>query len=374
MVRLESLNFVLKEITTFVVTYNIAEITASSQSYIDSLSNAPSNRMVENAISFYREFIPVFKMFDTTLWTDDELNILDILNLNNILGRNKDTMLSQFINGIISGRDYSNALTHMRAFNSLLPPITFAVQTYDHLKIFDIDNIADRQTSYDESIIEINFNNGVVIDDFKDAKEQMSDWYLIIEAYSRLLSEDRSDFEIVGFSKNSPTTVKVKAKIEIVAAMIIFSTAIVELATEYLKHAQTIKQIENSPLLTKDDIDIHLKLYRDRLEESTQKSIEKLVSENVEKRYLEHESKHDIHNVVNKGIRKQFNFYVNGGNVNFHIESDNNKEILDGYELKKNELIKSSEILKLNPKQKLIEENYDPPLDDKEETGNLKDL
>lgn len=183
------------------------------------------------------------------------------------------------------------------------------------------------------AIIEIDFLGKTELVDFMKMKEQMSNWFLIIEGYSRIEDLDRENYKIVSIETNSPTKIRVLTLITATATIIGVTADLLDIEEKLMKDRNTIEYIKNNPL---SESEIQIKFTEDA-EQKLQKKIDEKINQIVEEKM---KNKHpegnqgDIKNALTKSIQLQHDFIVNGGEVNFYLgdnSEDNDKKLLEEY-------------------------------------------
>lgn len=293
------------------------------------------------------KIIEIVSTIDLSMWNSEHEYISEKLGIFHLIGENgrkhfEDLKLQMQNNMTLLPNLIQSTITEL---NSLK---TKPTQFLNLLNTFDLkSNI--KLLEEDEGIIEITFDGGVAIEDFKEAKDQMNDWFLIIEGYVRLLGVTREDFEIINISKNSPTKFKIKTTLKNTALVLTIITSVLLIEKTVLENKLMIEQLKHNNLVP--DVEVQ-KAFIESAEKNIDAKIEVGIDKIVKQKLLEYnigENSGDVEINLKKGIQNQYNFVVNGGTVNVYtidgklkneiITLENTKEdirlIKDAYENQK---------------------------------------
>ena len=195
---------------------------------------------------------------------------------------------------------------------------TKTTQFFNLVKPFEItSNI--KSLNKDEGIIEIVFDGGVSIDDFKEAKDQMNDWFLIIEGYARLLGVTREDFEIINISKNSPVNFKIKTTLKNTTLFLSIITSVLLIEKTVLENKLMIEQLKHNNLVPDSEIQrTFIETAEKNIDSKIEAGINSIVSNKL-KEYKIDKNNGDIETNFKKGVQNQYNFVVNGGTVSVNV-------------------------------------------------------
>lgn len=201
-----------------------------------------------------------------------------------------------------------------------------------------------------EGIIEISFDGNVSIDNFKDAKEQMNDWFLTIEGYARLANVRREDFEIICITKNSPAKFKIKTTLSNTVLVLSIVTSILSVEKTIIENRLMIDKLKQNALIADSDFQKQfIEMSEKHLDEKVNSEIEKIVNQKMEEHKAAEPANGDVRTNLSKSIHNQYNFIVNGGNVSIQVlngevskdveklnkTKDELKQIKDAYENQK---------------------------------------
>lgn len=299
------------------------------------LATNPQNSLPQ-AMTIIDKIISLVTKVNTALWTADHEYVADKLEIANLIGekgrRYFEDIKSQLQSNPAAAANIIQTLT--AEVNKLR---TKPTQFLTLLQPFEL-NSNIKLINEKEGIIEITFDGDVAIDDFKEAKVQMNDWYLIIEGYARLLDVRREDFEIISISKSSPAKFKIKTTIKNAGLVLGIVSSLLLIEKTVLENRLMIEKLKQNNLVP--DTEIQKRFIEDaekHIEEKIKDGIDKLVEQKLKEHNVQ-EGNGDIKNNLAKGIENQYNFIINGGNVNIHvIDGQMNKQV-EALEKTKDEL------------------------------------
>ncbi len=288
-------------------------------------------------------------------WTTDQEDVLKKLDISNLVGENGRKYLTDIKNQIDSAPSNAQAIIQgaIQELNKLRAKPN---QVFTMLQPFSMQETVSILNN-SEGVLEIVFDGKVSINDFGEAKEQMEDWFIIIEGYARLLGVRREDFEIISISKNSPSKFKIKTTLTNVTLVLGIITAVLHIEKTILENKLMIEKLKQNPIIS--DSTFH-KQYIEKATQEIENKVKEGIDKIVEDKIQEHpipENNGDIKASLSKGIQYQYNFIVNGGNVNIHV--------IDGQVQQQVEKLENSKI-----ELKQIKENYENQKALNENNGN----
>jgi len=307
---------VVKEIETVA---NNPKLVAEIQNLSRSQTNTAGQVISQNINQIIDNIKKLIDTIDTSLWTNEHWGVAKILGVEKVIGPKG----SKYLDDI-----KASILTNPASRVSLIATLTADLnalrakpkQLSTLLNDFDIkSNIL--KISEEEGIIEIKFDGKVEIEDFKEAKDQMNDWFIIIEGYARLLNIPRQEFEIIGISKNSPTTFKLKTSLKNVGLVLGVLTSLLMIQRSYLDNQLLLEKLRQTSLGPDAE---GQKQFIENAEKHIEKEINEKIEALVDKKMTEYnieENKGDIKASLSKGIENQYNFINNGGNINIYINN-----------------------------------------------------
>lgn len=241
--------------------------------------------------------------------------ILDVYGFSKILGKNfknyRELIVNNILNEPVTAQIQIQQLT-TEINNLRTKPAKILAQ------IQPISSIEIKPTlKKNEGIIEVTFVEGVSIDNFADAKTLMSDWFLIVDGYSRVLGIQKTDFEIISITKASPTKIKIKSIATGTALALSIVTGLLQLEQRIVGNKVIIEQIRQNPI-AQDSAKVYIKDIEKSMKDEIAKEIERLVEEKVKEHKIA-DRNGDIKTSLKKGIEKQYNFIVNGGEINIYL-------------------------------------------------------
>jgi len=256
---------------------------------------------------------------DTSLWTKEYWEIAKVFRVDKLLGPqgNKylDNIKAELASNPINKNNIISALvTELNALRT--KPKQFETLLSDFGIVPNIEKISEN-----EGIIEITFEGKVEIEDFKEAKDQMNDWFLIIEGYARLLNVPRQEFEIINISKNSPTTFKLKTSLKNVGLFLGIVSSLLVIQRSYLDNQLLLEKLRQTTLSPDTD---GQRQFIENAEKHIQTEIDAKIKALVDKKLAEYnieENTGDVKTSLTKGIVNQYNFINNGGNINVYISN-----------------------------------------------------
>lgn len=274
----------------------------------------------------------------TDVWTREQQEVIEKLGIKNLTGSNAKSYFENIKVQIQTNPVVSSSLIQS-VYTELNQIIAKSTQLFSILQPFGIKP-STQEINQDEGIIEITFEGKVAIDDFKKAKDQMNDWFIIIEGYARLLGVTREEFEIISMSKNSPSKFKIKTTLKNTALVLGIITSLLLIEKTYLENRLMIEKLKQTSLIPDSLKQKELIEEAEKhLNEKIQKDIDQLVEKTVKEHNIQ-EGNGDIQNNLAKGIENQYNFIINGGNVNIQVLDEKVKQQVDTLEKTKNELKK----------------------------------
>lgn len=265
----------------------------------------------------------IIDTIDTSLWTTEHWEIARILGIDKLLNPQGDLYFNQIKNSLTHNpTNRASIISSLTQDLNILKtkPKQFATLLND----FDItSNI--QKISEEEAIIEIKFDGKVEIEDFKEAKDQMNDWFFIIEGYSRLLNVPRQEFEIIGITKNSPTTFKLKTSLKNVGLVLGVITSLLAIQRAYLDNQLLLEKIRQTSLTPNAEAQQQfIQEAESHMQNEIDAKINTLIDQKI-KEYNAEENNGDIKASLSKGIENQYNFIIKGGDVKIYISNEGMK-------------------------------------------------
>lgn len=278
------------------------------------------------------------KKVNTALWTADHYDVADRLEIGDLIGEKGENHFSSLNETLAANpRIWPSVLNKIK--NDLTRLKTKPFMLLSLLEPFKLESsieVLDENTG----IIEITFDGKVAIDDFKEAKEQMSDWFLIIEGYAKLLNTTREDFEIFSITKSSPAKIKVKTTLTNVSLFLSIAVSLVTIEKTYLDRKMLIENLKEHDITS--DQTIKEKFLEDaekKFTEMVNQEINKVVDQKIKECKVP-DGNGDIKNNFSKGVHNQYNFINNGGSINIQVINGQLKEQVDSLEKTKDEVRK----------------------------------
>jgi hypothetical protein len=295
-----------------------------------------SSAAVQQTIPILDRIIKILSGIEIGTWAFDNELIAEKLDIKGIVGENG----RQFIENIKT-QIQNNPATGTSLINSVITELnklrTKPIQLASLLQPFVINTTLE-VINKDEGIIEITFDGKVSITDFKEAKDQMNDWFLTIEGYARILDERREDFEIIGISKSSPAKFKIKTKLKNVALVVSIVTNLLMVEKTVLENRLMIQKLKEQ-ILT-NDVDLQRKFIEEaekNINVKINEGIDRIVNDKM-KEYNIAEGEGDVRNNFAKSVQNQYNFVINGGNIDIHVIGGELKQEVQTLEKTKVEL------------------------------------
>lgn len=250
-----------------------------------------------------------------TEYTEEEIALIKSFNLDKFFGKsgvdyissiqkqlqttgqNAQSLMQTFVNELNQAKNRPNQI-----FNALLP-------------------LQGTTTNINKSdgIIEVVFDGKVQISNISDGKEQIGDWFLIIDGYAHLFNVRREDFEIISISKGSPTRIKFKTKIEIAASILAIIASIISIEQQYASDRIMVEQLKSRILVSDSLQQQFMKEAEERLSKNVEREINRIVDNKVQEQRIDTKTRSDIVSSFQKGVEKQYNFIINGGDVKFYL-------------------------------------------------------
>jgi hypothetical protein len=276
-----------------------------------------SSQNAQNVINILNNLQQIIASIDTTLWTSEHKYVSEKLGIAKFMGSD-GTLYFENIKNQILANPTSTSVLITNLYTELNNFRTKPKQFLTILKDFDL-NFNIETLNENEGVIEIVFDGKVDIEDFKDAKDQMNDWFYIIEGYSRLLGVPREEFEIINISKNSPAKFKIKTTLKNTATVLGIVTSVVVIQQHLIQNQLLIEKLRETEMGPDKEAQEQI---INNWESHLQKQIDEKIETLVEKKLNQYEVENDrgeIKNVLSKGIHNQYNFIVNGGTVNIKV-------------------------------------------------------
>lgn len=302
-----------------------------------------------------QQLVALRAMFDKHNFFDaTQLGILKSSGLDKMYGKNAIELIDEVINQVKQRPTNSSQLwtTFYNEYNTLKN------QTGALINVLKPFIPAEDKIPSDYGVIEINFTRKTELVDFFKTKEQLTNWFYIIEGYSRLEGISREEYRIISISTNSPTKLTVMVVLTAITSIISVTADLIEIEEKFLKDRNTIENIRQSPLT---DGELHEKFIKDA-EATLLKKVAEKVNEIVSKRVREKNIENgngDISNALTKSVQVEHDFIVNGGEVNFYLgdnSSPENTKLLESYNAN---IQKIKEIRDSIEKMKFIENSKD---------------
>ena len=350
---LEDLNFVVRQIEKFIEDEGLREELKSSELRLNEVKKGTyTQSQLKKVLAYNNILIKKIQLFETILWSDQEVSLLDKLGFENLFGSQSKEFLSSrysihYIDGAKLIRDIETINEELRKGIKMLE---ISTNLFDQLGL-----IEEEVTPQDDDfgIVEIIFDNNVSIDNFDDARSQMKSWYLIIEGYSRLLNIPREEFVIVGFSKNSPTKIKVQVKIDVAEIIAAVGNFVLGAYGMYLTTVKSIDALESSVFISNEVKVQMVDVARKDLDAGIKTHIQEIVDKEIDNRLKDRKDKEEVRVALTKGLTQQFNFTQHGGSINLYVGGNEQSDEIKQFEKTKQEI----QLLERGvSKQKLIED------------------
>lgn len=297
--------------------------------------------LFQSIIKVVEQLILIANTFQFNTWKTEQIELLEKLDYDAILGTKGKQRLESFI--INARREqpsvksdieaYYNDYTRFKNSPSQLKSILTSLKL----------NIEDIELGDEEGIIEITFSNKVDVNNFTDAREQMSDWFFIFEGYARLLDVRNEDFEIISIIKQSPTKVKVKTALKHTISILTIISSILVIERSIIERQHLIEQLKIQSITSDKELQNKLvEQAESELQKDIDNKIEKLVDEKLKEHGIdiEKDAKGDVKSSLKKGIHNQYSFIVNGGDVKIQIGDGNYQAEVASLETKKEDVKK----------------------------------
>lgn len=276
-----------------------------------------NSQNTQNIINTLNNLQQIISSIDTTLWTSEHRYVSEKLGITKFIGSDGTLYFENIKNQILTN-PASTATLVTNLYTELNNFRTKPKQFLTILKDFDLNFNIEILTE-NEGVIEIVFDGKVDIEDFKDAKDQMNDWFYIVEGYSRLLGVPREEFEIINITKNSPARFKIKTTLKNTVTVLGIITSVLVIQQHLIQNQLLIEKLRETEM--GPDKESQTQIIND-WESHLQKQIDEKIETLVEKKLNQHNVENDrgeIKNVLSKGIHNQYNFIVNGGTVNIKV-------------------------------------------------------
>lgn len=353
-IKLNEINAILKELKDQIEKYpqlqNNFEVLKAYQ------GNDP-NRPPKQSVSILTEIRNILSSIVLREYYPNQEEILSRMGFLDLIGDRGVTYLNSVIASAanssmtISGPEIKRLISNLSDFIFNIP-VTF----YYTSKFAE-----EIHAEEDEVIIEVVFDDMASIDNFKDAKKEMGDWSLIVNALAKLTGGSVDDFPIVSFSKNSPTRTSFKCKAATALLVLEFFKVSTELAKSVIEYKQSMDMvIKSDPEMAEENTKRREVRSAEIIKEGGQKITTNIIATARKDK--------SINNDVNKGIEKQVNFVNNGGTINVYLGTEENSEVVA--ELKEAQ----AEIKRLNEnnenRKKISEHSDTEEVDDTDSTDN----
>lgn len=270
------------------------------------------------------------------VWTGDHDLVVDGLDIKNVIGE-KGRLFLEKVKSQIQASPATGPTLISSTIAELNKLRTKPVQLASLLQPFDLQPEI-KFINTDESIIEIIFDGNVAISDFQEARDQMNDWFIIIEGYARFLNVRREDFEIIGMYKSSPSKFKIKTKLKNARFIVNIVTSLLLIEQIVLENRLMIDRLKGQNLV--DDIDFQ-KEFINKAEMNIESKIKEGIEKIIEEKILEHQigdNNGDVKTNFARSVENQYNFVINGGDINIHVIDGQLKEEVEALQKNKDEL------------------------------------
>jgi len=300
---------------------------------MNSLRNSNAIQIRAGLSPGFSKISSALKSFDITKLTAVQEKILEIYNFSDILNGGFDIKSSK----LLAQADQNPKTAQgnvQKLFAELNALFTKPAQIMAQLQPFA--SIDTRPTiGDDEGIIELVFDGDVSIGDFAEAKQMMNDWFLIVDGYSRLLGIQKTEFEIYAITKASPTKLKIKAAATTTALVLAIVSGLLDIEERIVGNKVLIEQVKQKSLAPDDAQKKFIKEIEKSIKETVSKEVDRIVTEKLAE-YKIGEGQGDVETSLKKSVEKQYNFVVNGGEVNIYIEEEGtSQESIKALETKK---------------------------------------
>ncbi|MBK8586676.1 MAG: hypothetical protein IPN88_15120 [Bacteroidetes bacterium] len=159
-----------------------------------------------------------------------------------------------------------------------------------------------------------------------------------MRGYARLLDVRREDYEIISITKSSPAKFKIKTNIKNAALVLGIVTSLLLIEKTVLENRLMIEKLKQNNLVP--DPEIQKRFIEDaekHIDEKIKDGINKLVDQKLKEHNVQ-QGNGDIKNNLSKSIENQYNFIINGGNVNIQVIDGQIRKQVDVLEKTKEEL------------------------------------
>jgi hypothetical protein len=297
-----------------------------------------------NVAGAQQQAFAIFDKISSTLgaipvetWKIDQTDALDKLDLSKWLGQTGKRNL-ELSKSEIQANPANGVAVITKIFSELNALRTKVTQLANVLQPFEIVDLS-YSLQGDKAILELTFAGEVRIEDFPTAKEQMHEWFLIVDGYARTVGANKEDFKIIGISKNSPTKFKIQTTATIAGLVLGIISTLLIIEKTVLERKIMIEKLKQNPIV--QDSTMHTE-YVGLAEKEIKRIVEKEIEELANKKMSEHShdrsSAGDIKTSLVKSIENQYNFLISGGNVNVYINDNTLRPQVDAIEKTKNEL------------------------------------
>jgi len=268
--------------------------------FLESINNAKAQLAFMTVLS--KDEKALLKLYDIDNFAE---NVFWTQTIANIKANSPDLMKN--MDAFIGGLKYLK--TKIEALSTFVYPL----------------NKLEKNITDQEAIFEVVFDNNVQISNISEGKEQINNWWIIIDGYAHLFGVRREDFEILTISKNTPTKMQIKSTIVIVAGILTIAEKLLNIEKAFLPNKVLIEQLKTNPLI--DDQSAN-QIYIEQSEAKLNKTIDRHIDEVIEERMKAHKNTAKKENLssIKKSIETQYNFTINGGDVRFYINDPKYKE------------------------------------------------
>lgn len=265
---------------------------------------------------------------------EEEMEIMKSVGLEKLFGKSGVAHLSN-----IQKQIQSNPANTQTLLQNLVNELNQAKNKPQQIwNILQPIKISATNVNPKEGIVEIIFDKKVQISNISDGKEQFNDWFIILDGYAHLFGIRREDFEIIGISKSSPTRLKLKTTIEIAAAILSIISSIVAIEQLYSSDRIMVEQLKARELASDTLQQQFIKEAEERLTKNVEREINRIVDKKVEEHQVDTKTRSDIVTSFQKGVERQYNFIINGGDVKFYLGEPTENEKSNQLELAKQEV------------------------------------
>lgn len=335
---------VLSKIEDLTTSTEYTEIVNEFQSLI---SRYHTNQNGINNI-FRKRFQSIKKIFEEKLkifWNDEQIQIIKLYNLDFALENVWKDELDSAIQFLAKnmGRDNGDYIKQIVSKTESLDRVTSLYNAFKPL----FEDVEDATIADGEAVIEIVFENDTEIEDIESAKKQINDWFIILSGYAQSLNVSKSDFEIISIVKSSPTRIRIKSTVKNTMLVLSITSSLLAIDKVMLERKLMMEKIRTVSYVTDKQLqDRFIEEAEKSLKESIDKEIDGIVDRKLKDLKLETKKKNELKSTLETSVNKQYQFIVNGGNVNFYINNAEGQEIVNQIERIKNETnqIRTSEM------------------------------